>query len=153
MRVFDDSEANTLLRLSSAVDRLWQRHIDSLRSLRTQTANMFSVWGHSVTKAHEQTPSTQERNALWDKALNPKGGAASDYQRLKLVMDYWCALWFWPIDEADLLPSRHEFLFEVGCLSKALCARPRRFAPRKARSSDEEQPSLTLGQISTVLWI
>ena len=28
-------------------------------------------------------------------------------------MDYWCALWFWPIDKADLLPSRSEFLNDM----------------------------------------
>lgn len=28
-------------------------------------------------------------------------------------MDYWCALWFWPISQADLLPSRAEFIFEM----------------------------------------
>ncbi|MCB0293494.1 MAG: hypothetical protein KDH97_24795, partial [Calditrichaeota bacterium] len=28
-------------------------------------------------------------------------------------MDYWCALWFWPLEKADLLPSRDEFLLEV----------------------------------------
>ena len=25
-------------------------------------------------------------------------------------MDAWCALWLWPLDKADLLPSRAEFL-------------------------------------------
>ena len=29
-------------------------------------------------------------------------------------MDYWCALWFWPIEKADLLPSRSEFLADMG---------------------------------------
>ena len=38
---------------------------------------------------------------------------ASPYRRLKLVMDYWCALWFWPIRESEQLPSRQEFLNEV----------------------------------------
>ena len=38
---------------------------------------------------------------------------ASPYRRLKLVMDYWCALWFWPIRESERLPSRQEFLNEV----------------------------------------
>ena len=38
---------------------------------------------------------------------------ASPYRRLKLVMDYWCALWFWPIRAAASLPSRDEFLNEV----------------------------------------
>jgi hypothetical protein len=26
-------------------------------------------------------------------------------------MDFWCALWFWPIDDADKLPNRSDFLF------------------------------------------
>ena len=25
-------------------------------------------------------------------------------------MDYWCALWFWPIEQAHLLPTRDEFI-------------------------------------------
>ena len=141
---FDDSEATTLLRLSSAVDRLWERHTDSLRNLRAQTANMFPVWGHPVTKAHEQALSTRERSALWDKALNPKGGASSDYQRLKLVMDYWCALWFWPIDKAKLLPSRHEFLFEVGCVLEGTMRATEAIRPTQGQIFGPEQPSLTL---------
>jgi len=32
------------------------------------------------------------------------------YKRLKTAMDAWCALWLWPLDKADLLPSRTEFL-------------------------------------------
>ena len=38
---------------------------------------------------------------------------SSPYRRLKLIMDYWCALWFWPIEKADLLPGRAEFLFDL----------------------------------------
>lgn len=29
-------------------------------------------------------------------------------------MDYWCALWFWPIEKAELLPTRSEFLADMG---------------------------------------
>ena len=32
------------------------------------------------------------------------------YKRVKTAMDAWCALWLWPLDKADLLPSRTEFL-------------------------------------------
>ncbi len=32
------------------------------------------------------------------------------YKRLKTAMDAWCALWLWPLDKADLLPNRKEFL-------------------------------------------
>ena len=31
-------------------------------------------------------------------------------------MDYWCALWFWPIDKMEELPSRMEFLWDVNML-------------------------------------
>lgn len=141
---FDDSEAATLLRLSSAVDRLWERHTDSLRKMRAQTAHIFPVWGHTVTKAHEQALTTRERNALWEKELNPKVGVASDYQRLKLVMDYWCALWFWPIDKASLLPSRHEFLFEVGCILEGTMRATEAIRPTQGQIFGLEQPSLTL---------
>jgi hypothetical protein len=41
---------------------------------------------------------------------------AGAYRRLKLVMDYWCALWFWPITEAEHLPTREQFLQEVGAI-------------------------------------
>src|SRR5439155_17589866 len=38
------------------------------------------------------------------------------YRRLKLAMDYWCALWFWPVEKADLLPTRDQFLMELSVL-------------------------------------
>lgn len=31
-------------------------------------------------------------------------------------MDYWCALWFWPIEKAELLPTRQQFLTEMGLI-------------------------------------
>ena len=41
---------------------------------------------------------------------------AGPYARLKFAMDYWCALWFWPIDKADMLPSRSEFLNDLNLI-------------------------------------
>ena len=41
---------------------------------------------------------------------------AGPYARLKFAMDYWCALWFWPIDMAEMLPSRSEFFFEMSLI-------------------------------------
>ena len=49
---------------------------------------------------------------------------ASPYRRLKLVMDYWCALWFWPIRAAAKLPSRDEFLTEVSLVLTGNLFRP-----------------------------
>ncbi|MGC0590831.1 hypothetical protein ACN6J7_25375, partial [Salmonella enterica subsp. enterica serovar Abony] len=40
----------------------------------------------------------------------------STYQKLRWVMDYWCALWFWPIDKANELPDRGMWLMEMETL-------------------------------------
>jgi hypothetical protein len=40
--------------------------------------------------------------------LNEDGDLATPFRGLKLVMDYWCALWFWPITDSVTLPSREE---------------------------------------------
>src|ERR1019366_2746767 len=54
--------------------------------------------------------------AIFERAIDPGGGQASAYQRLKLAMDYWCSLWLWPIEQGDLLPSRDEFLLELSAI-------------------------------------
>jgi len=48
--------------------------------------------------------------------LSEDGDTATPYRRLKLVMDYWCALWFWPLDRAETLPSRPQWITEVGAI-------------------------------------
>ena len=48
--------------------------------------------------------------------LNEDGDLATPFRRLKLVMDYWCALWFWPIAETHRLPSREEWWMEIGAI-------------------------------------
>ena len=54
------------------------------------------------------------------------------YRRLKLVMDYWSALWFWPIGEAERLPTRDEFLNEVSLVLKGSVFQPG-FGPNQTR--------------------
>ena len=41
-----------------------------------------------------------------------KAENASEYARLKLAMDYWCSLWFWPMDQAD--PASHKIAVPHG---------------------------------------
>ena len=57
------------------------------------------------------------KDKIYEQEKLSKGVANSSfYRRLKMVMDYWCALWFWPITEAEMLPTRLEFLNEVGMI-------------------------------------
>lgn len=107
-----------LERLSTAVDRLWQYHVADLRRVRSETAHIFPLFGQEENPEFAERGtrlSTRDRDAI-ARSLSPASGSASAYQRLKLAMDYWCALWFWPIEKSALLPSRDEFLVELSAI-------------------------------------
>jgi hypothetical protein len=116
---FSSSDCRALERLSVAVDRLWNKHSEDLRQVRRETAHIFPVFGQESNPActeRGQRLTTHQRDEIFERAITPGGVQASPYQRLKLAMDYWCSLWFWPIDEANLLPSRDEFLLELSAI-------------------------------------
>ncbi len=119
---FSASELKTLQKLSSAIDRLWQKHVEERRKLRADTRNTFPVFGHEsdpVFAAPESGKrlSTRDKDRLYRQRFLADGvRASSPYRRLRTAMDYWCALWFWPIEKASLLPSREEFLLDLAVL-------------------------------------
>ena len=115
LKPFDKDEINLLQKLSSAVDSLWKEHTDMLRDDRRRTEDRFSIWGQKPID--EPRSSTRDKDQIRAKGIfNYNAKTASPYRRLKLVMDYWCALWFWPLDQVHLLPNRNEWLFELNLL-------------------------------------
>ena len=109
-RAFKPDDIRELERLSDAVDRLWTLHTRQLARDHRETEDPLPVWGRPDP---ERAGSSNE----WKDRIRRQGifaeGTASPYHRLKLVMDYWCALWFWPVTRANDLPSRDEFLNEI----------------------------------------
>lgn len=116
IKPFSDEECDRVLELSATIDKLWDAHRELRREIDEKTKDPMSVWGQGKDEAH--TPMTiREKDAIYEKLYLSRGAEnASPYARLKAVMDYWCALWFWPIDKADELPTRQEFLFDVQML-------------------------------------
>lgn len=110
-----ESEINHLLRLSSVIDRLWQEHVRDLIRLEAETTDTFNVYPES-SDVNVVRSSTRDKEKAQERILNPAHGNASAYQRLKLVMDYWCALWYWPVDQSCHLPMRAEYLSDLSQL-------------------------------------
>ena len=133
------------MRLSEAMDRLWTRHTDDLRIARARTAHDFAVWGQPARAELGQKLTTRERDAIFRNAIHPDQGPSTAYQRLRFVMDYWCALWFWPIEKAHLLPSRHEFLLEIGSVLEGTVRAAQSIRPTQGEMFNPEQARLTLG--------
>lgn len=108
---FNNDDIKRLQKLSQKIDELWQQHTQSLAALRAKTTDPYPVYGHKASG--NRTPLSYKDQALSGELLSEQLSNASAYRRLKLVMDYWCALWFWPIDAAEDLPSRDEWLFDL----------------------------------------
>lgn len=104
------SEIARVQAIAQAAEALWQQHAQELARVRRATSDELHVW--PSTDANRAPTTTAQKDATFQREmLSEAQKNASPYRRLKLVMDYWCALWFWPLDKADDLPSREEWWF------------------------------------------
>lgn len=112
----DEDDIQTLLRLSEIIDDLWRKTVELRKKVKKATFEPLSVFGHDESDAGSHT-TIREKDAIYNQLFKSEHmNNAGPYARLKAAMDYWCALWFWPIDKADLLPDRQTFFFEMSLL-------------------------------------
>ena len=117
-----DDEVITLLRLSAAIDELWEAQIKLRKEVEAKTQDTLSIFGHTDDAVNSHTTIRQKDKIYSELYKSEHMKNAGPYARLKFAMDYWCALWFWPIDKADLLPTRSEFLFDMSLILEGTMA-------------------------------
>jgi hypothetical protein len=111
---YEPEDLDTLQDLSEAIDGLWEKHTRQQRRIREQTTDPIKVWGQPEPDAMRPPTTTRWKDKKWHTQMHSEGvRMSSPYRRLKLVMDYWCALWFWPIEEHDTVPTRQEWLMDL----------------------------------------
>jgi hypothetical protein len=108
-------EIARLQQLSDKIDALWREHVDALIRDRAATEDPLVVWPAKDLGA-SATPRSLKEETRKKGLLNDDGDLATPYRRLKLVMDYWCALWFWPIQGSITLPMREQWWMEIGAI-------------------------------------
>lgn len=109
-----DTERKRLQQLSARIDALWQEHARHLAQDRARTEDPLPVWpdqGEGRVTSRLAKEDTRKAGML-----SEDGDVATAYRRLKLVMDYWCGLWFWPLDQVSSLPSRAQWITEIGAI-------------------------------------
>ncbi|NMF86942.1 class I SAM-dependent DNA methyltransferase [Aromatoleum petrolei] len=111
-------EIARLQQLSQSAEDLWKEHTEALARDRERTEDVLAVWPNKPAKDENGGAiSRAQKEAIRRQGLlNEDGDLATPFRRLKLVMDYWCALWFWPITASSHLPSREEWWMEVGAI-------------------------------------
>lgn len=139
---YSQMEIGLMRSLSKTIDELWRGQIKARRQLEKATQDDLIIYGFdtNVSKKTAKTLESQQKRGQGllgiendyfrgnnltirekDEMLriayhSEKAENASEYARLKLAMDYWCSLWFWPIDQADLLPTRSQYLTEMSLI-------------------------------------
>ena len=108
-------QLDRLRALARRVERLWDLSLRRLEISEREIARRIDVW-------HADLPpvtAAVTREAVESELLDPEG----PYMRLRLAMDAWCALWFWPLDVstvhregASAPPSLDEWI----CMLEAL---------------------------------
>ncbi|MET7423597.1 class I SAM-dependent DNA methyltransferase [Dactylosporangium sp. NPDC005555] len=86
------------------VEYLWSLVIKRMEISEREVARHIQVWGADATdpefdflhRPQHAIPKEQVLRDLFNAVDTP-------YWRLKHIMDAWCALWFWPVNEAGLL--------------------------------------------------
>jgi len=100
-----------LQKLSRKIDLLLKEYFQFQQSVENLTQNKVNLWGVPGTPIIN-LDSYAEKERLNDVRYRHDNA----YFRLKMVLDYWCALWFWPIEKADQLPSRQDFWLDIDAM-------------------------------------
>lgn len=129
-----------LQKICDSIDQQLEEYYNFQKRLNAQTKNKVDIWGGY--KDEEQIGlnlrSYDEKEQLNDQ----RNRQSAPYYKLKMVMDYWCSLWFWDVRKAEHLPTRQQYINDIASiLNIDLTKQPK---TEKAASSytQEAQPSL-----------
>lgn len=117
-------QADALVDLGRRVERLWEITSRRLEIAEDQIRRDIPLWGHPLVEPVETSnekrgtsvskpPPQPGRHVTREEIEASLADPDSAYRRLKLVMDAWCALWFWPLTEAVVAPPTLEQWYEA----------------------------------------
>ncbi len=114
-----DEQCAEAERVCQLADQQWQLYAQRRQEALLATQATASVWPEpaSSTKAHAKSPTLAQQEAI-KRDLEATSGA---FQRLKLVLDAWCSLFFQGVEHYRSLPSRGAFLACARFLLEDLC--------------------------------
>ena len=102
-KALSTTQALRLTALARRVEVLWEMTLRRLRVAEAEASRRIDLWGREVQGAAGSRVSREEIEAYL-------AAPDSAYRRLRLVMDAWCALWFWPLTTDVTPPSLDEWL-------------------------------------------
>ncbi len=92
-----------LINLAARVESLWAITLSKMRIAEDQIRRDIDLWGRNS----EHTANNVRREQIEQELLHDRAGA---YRRLRLAMDAWNALTFWPLTATKELPDFDEWI-------------------------------------------
>ena len=102
-KALNTTQSLRLTALARRVEVLWEMTLRRLRVAEAEASRRIDLWGREAQEGSGSTVSREQIEAY----LAAPGSA---YRRLRLVLDAWCALWFWPLTTDVTPPSLDEWL-------------------------------------------
>lgn len=118
------TELKELQSLTLRIDDLWQLATRRMVEAEKQSRRSIDVWGAQTQPGGAVTRETIEAS------LNDPNSA---YRRLRLIMDAWCALWFWPVTLGEAQPAPPEWEEWLAAIRRIV---GQGFTGRKGRQSE-----------------
>ena len=109
-----ETEIQQLQKICESIDSLVLEYFEFQKRLNLQTKNKLDVWEgvNSDEQVTMNLRSYDEKEQLNDQ----RNRQSAPYYKLKMVMDYWCSLWFWDMRNAEFIPSRQQYLNDISSI-------------------------------------
>jgi hypothetical protein len=107
-------EVEQLKAISKKIDMLLAEYYRFQRTINLQTASKQNIFG--ATRTSEQTVLGLRSYDEKEKLADQRNRHSAPYFKLKMVMDYWCSLWFWDVREASELPTRTQYWQDISLI-------------------------------------
>lgn len=105
------SELEKLKAISKKVDDLLTEYYQFQRKINLQTGSRLNIFG--AAKKTEQTVLQFRTYDEKERLADQRNRHSAPYFKLKMIMDYWCSLWFWDVRQADELPNRLQYWNDI----------------------------------------
>jgi hypothetical protein len=103
------TEIELLKKISDQIDHLLAEYYIFQRKVNALTTSNQHIFGVPTRQGDLELRSYEEKERLADE----RNRQNAPYFKLKMVMDYWCSLWFWDMREAAELPNRQQFWQDI----------------------------------------
>ena len=108
------TELERLKAISNKIDELLTEYYQFQLTIAVQTNTRQNIFGatRNSEQAKMQMRSYDEKERLADQ----RNRHSAPYFKLKMVMDYWCSLWFWDVRQAEQLPNRNQYWSDIASI-------------------------------------